>query len=397
MGSEMTGMQTIGDRLDAHGQTGPGFDLVRLSLAVMVLCVHSSLLAPGADKAAPLFPGAPIGQWAFDWVPVPAFFALSGFLVAASAERLKLFDFLANRALRIAPALAVQVALAALVLGPLLTTLPLSAYFADPKLWSYLLNLVGLVHYELPGLFASNPEPLVVNGSIWTVPHELFCYALLAALVAVGAFRSRRLLALAVVGLFAVSIMIAETRAHGAALPYGDRLEYLFVTRGAAKLVPMFLLGVVIHRFRHAIAWSGGVAAFAGGALVCLMSFGAPGWAADPVFNAVAGPLLAYLVVWAGLNPAFEVKALKGRDYSYGVYLYGFPLQQAILTAFPHIASKALFFALSLAAAGATAALSWRFVEKPALRLRRGRRSPAEQPVQADGRTGEALPVAASR
>ncbi|MDR4307728.1 acyltransferase [Chelatococcus sambhunathii] len=365
-------MPTLQQQLDRHGGVGPGFDFVRLALATLVLFIHTSLIAPGVVGAenAPLFPGAPVERWALNYAVLPMFFALSGFLVAGSAERLSLGSFLTNRALRIFPALAVEITLSALVLGPLLTTLPLGEYFFDPRFASYFLNIFGAIHYELPGLFASNPEPGVVNGSLWTVPHELSCYTLLALFMAFGLHRNRRLLLLAAVGLYAVG---AVTPLLVTIFPKSllvETMNHMFVTRGAAKLVPIFLLGMAVYRYRDVLPFrrSYGLAAVA--AFFAISAFGRTEWMNSPLFAAVSGPLLAYAVAVAGLTPELRLQSISG-DYSYGIYLYGFPLQQTILALFPKLVDPALFFGLSFAASLAMAALSWRLIEKPILRMRR--------------------------
>ena len=57
-------------------------------------------------------------------------------------------------------------------------------------------------------------------------------------------------------------------------------------------------------------------------------------------------------------------------DYSYGVYLYGWPAQQALHALLPSLGAVALLWP-SLAVTFAIAALSWFLVEKPALDLKR--------------------------
>lgn len=386
-------MLTIGEQLQRHRGVGPGFDTVRLALATLVLFIHTSLIAPGVAglESAPLFPYAPIDRWAVNYAALPMFFALSGFLVGASAERLSLGNFLANRAFRIFPALGVEITLSALVLGPLLTTLPLAAYFADPKFAHYFLNILGSIHYELPGVFTSNPEPNIVNGALWTVPHELSCYALLASFMLFGLHRSRRLLLVATLGLFAVGILIPIVLAIYPALPFGKTLSYIFVERGAARLVPVFLTGMLIYRYRDILPFRRSYAFLAIGAYFAICAFGQVEWGPSPLFNAATAPLLAYAVAVAGLSPELKFSAVNG-DYSYGIYLYGFPLQQTILLLFPGMTSVALFFAMAFVASLAMAALSWNFIEKPILRLRR-RRSVAGQ-IHTEPTTSEPLQAA---
>lgn len=364
--------RTIGSRLDETGGVGPGFDTVRLALALGVLLVHTSLLAPYAPGLhdAPLVPFIPVPRWALDFAVLPMFFAVSGFLVAGSAERLPLGRFLINRGLRIFPALIAVTLIAAFLLGPALTTFAPEAYFADDRFWSFLLNAFGVIRYELPGVFAANPLPDIVNGALWTIPHELSCYVIIAVLVMTGLYRRRGMLLAATVGLYVAAIVIERTAAAYPGLPFAASLDYALVSRGAARLVPAFLTGMVIYRYRHAILISGALGWGAAGAYLALCVFGSSDWQSSAEFNAIASPLLAYAVIAAGLSKRLRLPGLKA-DYSYGVYVSGYPIQQTILALVPGLQSVALFFALSAAASLAYAALSWRLVEKPALELRR--------------------------
>ena len=385
-------MHSIGRQLDDHKGVGPGFDAVRIGLAFLILYIHCSLLNPDpALAAAPAFPFAPFARWAVDFAALPMFFALSGFLVAASVERLPHGQFLTNRALRIFPALGVEITLSALILGPLLTSFTLGAYFSDPAFFKYFLNILGSIHYQLPGMFLSNPQEGIVNGALWTVPHELTCYALLTTLVLCGVYRRRWLLLAATVGLFSASIVVFLAPLVGLRLPMQDALTYVFVTRGAARLVPLFLVGLLLYRFREKIPYRGEIAALAALVYIALSQFGSPEWLANPLFSAATAPLLGYVVVYLGLSPQLEFRILKGRDYSYGVYLYGYPLQQTLIQLFPNVWTLATFFAASVAASLAMAAFSWNVIEKPILRLRR-RWSVAAQ-IHVDPKAEEPVPA----
>ncbi|SHN38015.1 Acyltransferase family protein [Duganella sacchari] len=160
-----------------------GFDYLRLILSLAVILWHSYVLSEGRDAAHDLSQ--------FFLVPVRSilicFFALSGFLVAGSLLRCKtLFMFLGLRVVRIVPALFLEVTISALLLGPLVTTVPLSTYFSSQEFHSYFLNIAGIIHYTLPGVFETNPFPKVINGQLWTIPWELECYVALSLLSLVG-------------------------------------------------------------------------------------------------------------------------------------------------------------------------------------------------------------------
>src|ERR1700712_1667460 len=136
--------RTIGDSLNqAKGYT-QGFDFMRIALAIAVLVYHSVLSSYGHDADAAIW----TGWWRAIPSPIlPAFFALSGFLVAGSLFRVRsLPQFLSLRVLRVVPALFVQVFLSAIVLGPIVTTFPLADYFAGRYFWSYWANTFGWIH-----------------------------------------------------------------------------------------------------------------------------------------------------------------------------------------------------------------------------------------------------------
>lgn len=96
------------------------------------------------------------------------------------------FAFLGLRASRLVPALKAEVFLCARLVGPLLTALPLAAYFSDQQFWSYFLNIVGHIQFLLPGVFRDTPFFEAVNVSLWTVPYELECCLALTALPMFG-------------------------------------------------------------------------------------------------------------------------------------------------------------------------------------------------------------------
>ncbi len=156
------------------GPATTGFDYLRIALATAVLAWHSIILSTGS---APL--DRALWSGPFRFLPaaiLPMFFALSGFLVSASLERTRLHQFLALRALRIVPALSVAVVFSALVLGAVFTTLPLRQYFTSPEFGGFFLNIIGLVHVTLPGVFEHNPDPRFIATQLWTIPFEFACY-----------------------------------------------------------------------------------------------------------------------------------------------------------------------------------------------------------------------------
>ncbi|MHC2253001.1 peptidoglycan/LPS O-acetylase OafA/YrhL [Bradyrhizobium embrapense] len=364
---------SIGSMLDQQEGFGPGFDFLRVALAISVVAGHTSYVATGRGDADP--------SWIL-WFPQFAilvmFFALSGFLIAASGLRLSLKEFLINRGMRIIPALAVEIVLSALILGPIFTTLPLWDYFTSAGTWKYFTNVVGLVNYTLPGVFTGNPAP-EVNSSLWTVPFEYGCYAVMAVIMTLGLLRRPALIVLGAVVLVGIGFAVQITGhvATPSQLPPGvagtlyDKIfsTALFLGRGA-KLPVACLLGIAIYLYRERIPYDGRILAVCCTLCVGAALLGPAAWITQPLLNAVVAPALVYITVFLGLSKLPRLPLFSRGDYSYGIYLYGFPMQQVVKVWLPN-ASPIVQFAVALVLITAFAAFSWHWIEKPVLKLRR--------------------------
>jgi peptidoglycan/LPS O-acetylase OafA/YrhL len=340
---------TIAQRMTETGGRPTGFDYLRLALAVLIVCWHSVVTSYGLDAqtVASSAPWRPLVA-----VLLPSFFTLSGFLVAGSLERTKTIGmFLGLRALRIYPALAVESLIAALILGPLLTTKSLGAYVSDHDFHTYFLNILGDPHFMLPGVFKTNPIDLV-NGQLWTIPYELRCYVMLTGLAVLGAVRRPAILLAATLAYMAWGV--TDTLLH-----YPFYATYLAGPAPAWLLLANFLCGVLLHLYRERIPWkwSWGLASLA--AALVLYDI--------PAGHYAAVPLLSYATVFLGLTNPPKTRILKGADYSYGIYLYGSILQQTFMALAPWGRHWWINIAVSVPASALVAALSWHLVEKRAL------------------------------
>lgn len=192
---------SFGDILDRSQGVGPGFDFLRLGLAISIVVYHAADVTQG-EKAGTGF------AWLFVESSLPMFFALSGFLVTASAQRLSLENFIINRGIRIFPALLVEIVFSAVILGASCTTLPISEYYSSPAFFKYFLNVTGFIRYYLPGVFLDNPHKGMVNASLWTIPWELLCYLILSALILTGLIRRPRFIFVASVVAIVIPTML---------------------------------------------------------------------------------------------------------------------------------------------------------------------------------------------
>lgn len=351
--------ETIGSRLAARGGFGSGFDWIRILLAVSVAATHINSIVPEDAGHFSLPP-------AYHFGILYAFFGLSGFLITASAERLSLANFMLNRSLRIFPALMVDIVLSALVLGAIFTRLPLSDYYADPMTHRYLLNMVGAVQLHLPGVFETGTVS-AVNYSLWTVPFELACYVLIGGLIVTRGFRMVPLLA----G-FWVAVGLALAGPAGGLGALEPVLQHLFVLKGSRLLVA-FLLGIAAYRWRDRLPRDPRllIAAIVACALVNLRLGPGEDDVLYPALSVALGLPVLYVTLWLGTAELPTPGILRRGDYSYGIYLYHWPIMQALVLVLPNLGHAAVYYLVVMPPVLAFAGLSWHLIEKPVLLQRR--------------------------
>lgn len=364
-------MRSFGQVLDQNKGIGHGFDLLRLFLASSVVFWHSFVVIQGTDQ-----PYHESWLWIYKFAVLPCFFGLSGFLVAGSAFRLSLGEFLTNRAFRIVPALTVDVILSALVLGPIFTTATLHEYFSDRRFWTYFENVLGLIHFKLPGVFTQNPLDYV-NMSLWTVPFEIACYIMLAAIILLGWLKKPSCIIILVLFYFLLSILFVNfTGLPSASSGTISRIVWFIFAPNAANtsgpsLVPIFLCGCLCYIFRYRIPYNRHLLTLCLVCMALLAVFGEWTWETQPVFQLVSIPIFIYTTIYIGLLDVHLPALFKNNDYSYGIYLYGWPLQQAVAATFPDLKNPWLGFIVAFVPLLVFAAFSWHVIERPILKLRR--------------------------
>lgn len=338
--------------MDAHNGTGPGFDLLRIGLSLLVILLHSFHTAYGVPQSRFLATGWSHPIWA---ATLPIFFGLSGFLVSGSALRSRsLKVFLSFRALRIFPALTVEITLSALILGPLLTTLPIWDYVSDTRFLKYFGNIVGWIHFELPGVFEHNPSAGIVNRSLWTLHPELLSYVLMTALMFSGIAYSRWKTTLLWIG--ATAVLATYNLMTG-------KYELTGIYNGGV-LIYYFLTGILAYHWRHVVVINARLFIIALVSAYVLTELPQTTFLVLPLVN-------IYIMIYIGMMKFPHVKLLQRGDYSYGLYLYAFPIQQAIVQFLPDHRNWWTVFVLAVVITFGVATLSWHLIEKPALRLKK--------------------------
>ena len=321
------------------------FDFLRIVAAFSVLISHSVALH------SDVFPLVDLGNAA-----VYSFFAISGFMVSGSWERdPNLFRFLSRRALRIFPGLAVVIAVAALLIGPLVTTVPLDQYFHSKQFASYCQSvfLFPANTAILPGVFENNPYKSTVNGSLWTLPMEVFMYGTLALL---GLFRilGSRLLPPILLLTIAGCVWIAMMHLH-----------VTFLTMDANELIncaSCFLSGILLWSLQKKIVF------FKWAWVVVLVLIAIFRW--TPVEQLILLIGLPYAIISFGRGSVpFLTSFGRFGDLSYGIYIYAFLIQQTLMAENPEQSLVQFFISASILTLLA-AFLSWHLIEKPSLKLK---------------------------
>ena len=326
---------------------GNNLTALRWFAAGLVLYGHSFVFL---GLPEPTFMGwAPLGP-----LGVFIFFAISGYLVAQSWESdPHPLRFLQRRALRIFPGLFACTALSVFVLGPLLTSLPLSDYFHHERTRGYFENVALYTVYYLPGVFEHSRVPNAVNGSLWSLPAEFFMYLTLAL---VGLLRVPRLGWLVIVaGMMLLSRFWAS-----------QATEMLVIYRTDVRQVVIcgvfFWIGAAFFKYKISRLFSTTTALSAVVIWLCLSRW-------PEVFILMGWLMLPFLALAFGLEKGRWLGRLAKHDYSYGIYIYAFPVQQTVVALWPSI-SHGMYLGMTSVMTLGLAAMSWHWIEQPALRLK---------------------------
>lgn len=328
--------------------TPNNFDAIRLAAAWMVLYGHSFIFLGQRERLfLSWLPLGPLGVYIF--------FTISGYLISESWSRdPHLLRFFQRRLLRIFPGLTVCVMLMVFVLGPLFTTLPLKKYFANHYTWGYLQNISLHIVYYLPGVFEHNRVPNAANGSIWSLPVEFLMYIIVAV---VGVLHGNRWVVVTLAVVSAVTCVLWAQATDKMLVVYNFDLRQAFICG------TYFWVGASFQKLelkRYLTLSTGMLALFI---LLCLEPWTQllawSSWVLLPLVVLVFGFAHSPLLTWV----------TRTGDYSYGIYIYAFPVQQAVVYLSPQI-DIVTYLLVCTALTFVFAVLSWHLIERRALALK---------------------------
>lgn len=320
------------------------FDIIRFIAASLVVFSHAYPLTTGNNGSEP-FAILTNGQMTFGELAVSIFFVISGFLITQSLDRSKdLVYYFRARVLRIFPGLIVCIALSVFVLGPFFTDISLRDYFTDINTYQYLMGIsLYFVQYDLPGVFMNNTWPIAINGSIWTLWYE-FTFYIFVAIIGI----TKKINKWIVFAIYIFNIIFYS-------LGIGSYYTELFLYFGA---------GMLYYLFRDRIKLSGIIAIIA---FAFVLFTGR-----SDLFNYTLAVFGGYLIFYLAFHPKIKFDNFgKHGDFSYGIYIYGFPVQQIMVHLFHNQLTAGVNFLLSFPFILLLAIFSWNIVEKRALKYKK--------------------------
>ena len=329
---------------------GNNFNLLRILAASAVLISHAYPISIGPGTREPLdyLLGMNLGTLA-----VLTFFAISGYFISQSFERRRILEFAMARALRIYPGLLVVLVLTVFVLGSVFTKSGLASFFSDRDTLLYIPRnlLLWPLQYELPGVFDDNAYPRAINGSLWTLAYEVACYVMVAVVGIFGLALNHRRFA---------GFLVLYAVCYIAAFPIlRSNYGHLTILRNIHLLSLPFVIGMALFQFRQQVPWRFSIMLVLGTASA--ISYGSS-W-----FHELFILAWSYGVFYLGFlkyEPLLAYNRLG--DYSYGTYIYGFPVEQVIATLYKGC-SPVTMMTLSLPLTLLFAIFSWHCIEERAL------------------------------
>lgn len=330
------------------------FQALRWIAACSVILAHSYGLR-NLQGIYTHFTGLDLG-----WTAVVMFFTISGYLINASAHRRPAPEFWQARFLRIFPGLIVCTMVTAVVIAAF-STLSLSAYFTNHQTLRYIFGSGTLLatEYSLPGAFQDNIVKYA-NGSLWTLRYEVASYF---TLFVVNVISHRT-------GINAAGTIIAcgLACATGYALPTALGHPLPVQANNFLTLFIPFSIGAWFQASKRSAPNLPSVLAALLLAVVLAHS------SVNMIFAAAS---ISLLTLWMAFRSNALLRKLDSLpDYSYGIYIYAYPIQQMIIVLLPAwapLTQAIVSFLITLL----PASLSWHFIEKPAMALKSVRLFPA--------------------
>ncbi len=333
------------------GNSKNNFDFLRLFFSVLVILSHSYPLLYGDNDREPLMRLS--GQMTLGSVSVDMFFIMSGYLIATSWNNTRSVRIFAMKRLRrIYPGLFMVNFLCFAILAPIVSPAHFGI-FTPKRIAKFFLNTARLHGIGEVPVFADLPWKGVVNGSLWSIPFEAWCYVGVVLLGVSLVIRKKTF----VTAVFVASLVLSIFVSYRGITPNGLFLEGIIGSAEAwVRLLPYFLVGIVYRLYKDEIQkWPNYLVPSLG--LIALSCFVKAG------LTLTLPTLGAYCLFAFANKPVKYLKdcAKKG-DFSYGIYLYAFPVQQTLIHLYKGW-NPITLFVVALVLSFGFGFLSWHLIE----------------------------------
>ncbi|MGJ0429762.1 acyltransferase family protein [Methylobacter sp.] len=334
------------------------FNLIRFFAAIAVLLSHSYPLALGKFVNEPFESalGINLGEIALD-----IFFVTSGFLVTGSLlKRDSIKQFLLARIVRIYPGLFFSVLFMVLFIGVFNTNLPLWDYLTDKKVFLFAINnsiMLGKdVKFYLPEVFLSNPYPYVVNGSLWSLPWEIRMYLLLVLFSILNkltlTYRSNVCNCVLLMYLFSFIFYLLGKLSNYHYHIFIQHILHFSIIFFSGSLFYFYKEKIILNEIMFFLV------------IIAAFIFIKSGLNIKVIYLLI----FPYAVIFLAYVPSGFIRYFNTiGDYSYGIYLYAFPVQQYIIS-YNNVTPFELSM-YSIPFVILISIFSWHFIESPFLKL----------------------------
>ncbi|MBC7761029.1 MAG: acyltransferase [Candidatus Saccharibacteria bacterium] len=353
---------------EALGGHHNSLGFIRLVLASLVIFDHAF---PLGGYGADIFYTLTHGQASLGSIAVAGFFAISGYLIAKSGMSADVVQFMWRRFLRIFPAYWAVLLLTAFVVAPIIWVTQgdsLGSYFQlapnGPVNYftaNWTLNIGTYGIYDI--LTDTTPYGRQIhgsafNGSIWTLIYEWYCYLLVAVFVAFGILkRARVVVPIVTVFLFVLFIF------YNVSQPTVSALIPWLSDPYRIQLTLTFMYGACLAVYSKKIPYSDGLGILSGLVMIFTLRYGG--------FSVVGTAAGAYFIMYLGARlPRVLQRVGAKNDYSYGVYIYGFLVEQVLAHVGWYKLGYFPYTIIALIISLGCAWLSWHVIEKRAMALK---------------------------
>lgn len=299
---------------DYQNNRSQNLNFIKFIAALAVIVSHSYPLSQGANCKDFLLKisNQTLG---LGGVAVAVFFISSGFFVTKSIEKSKGNHYLVNRFKRIFPPLWFVLILTILICSLFFTSCRLKEFFLSKDFLVYCLNFLLIPIHNLPGVFSNNIFPGAINGALWTLPIEFFCYIVLYVLYKLNLV-NKKFYKMSLIPVLLLFIVV-----------YYINIPVILLVRGYFAPLFMFYLGSFFWVFKDRIRMD--LKLF----VICLVLFVISIFAKQGHLGLLL--FFPYIVLFSsfGLKQINTNVANLG-NYSYGIYLCGWPIQQMVVSLF---------------------------------------------------------------